>query len=268
MDARLLGYFIAVYEELNFSTAARRCVVSQPSISAAIRQLEDHLGYQLFLRNPRGVARTAAGDQLYPVAIRLVRDLEGLRGLLKEPASPVLVRCGVMPGLAPDRVAGFLKEAVIAAPEIAFRVGGDDAAADIRIVSDARVADDDVFHPLWRDAYLLAAPLGHPLALKPTVALADLAGESLIVAGGAEMPATEATVTATVPGYAEVLALVAAGLGVAIVPSSEVPRPGLVARPIADHVLERNIGLACPRSYVLPAGLSLALNICRLRWQR
>jgi len=51
MDTRTLRYFITVYEELNLSAAAQRCSISQPSISAAVQQLETELDRQLFIRH-------------------------------------------------------------------------------------------------------------------------------------------------------------------------------------------------------------------------
>ena len=61
-----LRYFVALCEEASFTRAARRCGVSQPSLSAAIRVLEDELGGELYSRNPRG-GPTKLGNALYPL---------------------------------------------------------------------------------------------------------------------------------------------------------------------------------------------------------
>ena len=70
MDLRLLRFFIAVYEEKNITLAAERCCVSQPSISSGIKQLEQELATQLFVRHKKGVNLTDEAHYLYPLADR------------------------------------------------------------------------------------------------------------------------------------------------------------------------------------------------------
>ena len=62
MDIRELRYFAAVYRERNLTEAAKRCFISQPSISAAITNLEAELGTTLFIRHKKGVAPTRSAD--------------------------------------------------------------------------------------------------------------------------------------------------------------------------------------------------------------
>ena len=65
MDIRELRYFAAVFRERNLTAAARRCFISQPSISAAITNLEAELGTALFIRHKKGVAPTEAAEQFH-----------------------------------------------------------------------------------------------------------------------------------------------------------------------------------------------------------
>src|SRR5262249_7271328 len=88
MDMRELRYFIAVFEERNLTAAAKRCFVSQPSISVAIANLEQELGTVLFIRHKKGVAPTASADDLYPLARRLVGQAEALPQPFQRPGSP------------------------------------------------------------------------------------------------------------------------------------------------------------------------------------
>src|SRR3989344_954178 len=71
-DLRALGYFVAAYEERSVTTAARRCFVAQPSISMAIKGLEDALDTVLFERSRQGLAPTPAAHRLYPRACSLL----------------------------------------------------------------------------------------------------------------------------------------------------------------------------------------------------
>ncbi|RCJ32009.1 LysR family transcriptional regulator [Nostoc minutum NIES-26] len=73
-DLRLLRYFVAVAEELNFTRAAERLYISQPALSKQIRQLERELGIELLRRNSRDVKLTAAGAALLPLAQQLLQD--------------------------------------------------------------------------------------------------------------------------------------------------------------------------------------------------
>src|SRR6188474_3403914 len=100
MELRELAYFVAVFEERSVSAAARRCFISQPSVSAAIGVLETELGARLFVRHRRGVAPTAAGEQLYPAARRLVAEAQALRSQFQvQPSAPRTLTVGLMQAL-------------------------------------------------------------------------------------------------------------------------------------------------------------------------
>jgi DNA-binding transcriptional LysR family regulator len=79
MELRQLEYFVAVAEELHFSRAAERLHVAQPSVSEQIRALERELGLALFERSSRAVMLTAAGRDLLPLAVELLKGADELR---------------------------------------------------------------------------------------------------------------------------------------------------------------------------------------------
>ena len=79
MELRSLRYFVAVYEEHSLSAASKRCFVAQPSISAAIQQLENKLDCQLFVRHSKGVTPTPQGTQLYTQACRVLDDIQSIQ---------------------------------------------------------------------------------------------------------------------------------------------------------------------------------------------
>ena len=74
MQVQHIRYFLALVDELNFTRAARRCGVSQPSLTGCIRRLEAELGGELFTRKPK-VSATALGRAMAPHLGRVARDV-------------------------------------------------------------------------------------------------------------------------------------------------------------------------------------------------
>src|SRR4051812_40675318 len=98
-----LRYAVAVAEAQHFGRAARTCHVSQPALSAQVRELEARLGAQVFERTSRGVLITRAGEVVIERARRILRELDdlceaasGAGGMLTGP-----LRLGVIPTIAP-----------------------------------------------------------------------------------------------------------------------------------------------------------------------
>ena len=96
MDIRELRYFAAVFRERNLTVAARRCFISQPSVSLAITNLEAELGTTLFIRHKKGVMPTASAEQLYSVARRIIDDTEAARNLFRKPPMRHRLTLGLM----------------------------------------------------------------------------------------------------------------------------------------------------------------------------
>src|SRR5207244_12272806 len=99
MDIRELRYFAAVFRGRNLTAAAKRCFISQPSISAAITNLEAELGTALFIRHKKGVAPTEAAEQVHAVARRIIDDADAANNLFRKPATRSALTLGLMPTL-------------------------------------------------------------------------------------------------------------------------------------------------------------------------
>lgn len=84
MELRQLRYFIAVARTLNFTEAARQLYITQGSLSQQLRQLEFELGSDLFVRNPRKVSLTEAGETLLPLAIQMVETSDLCKAKMKD----------------------------------------------------------------------------------------------------------------------------------------------------------------------------------------
>ncbi|RKN09408.1 LysR substrate-binding domain-containing protein [Streptomyces radicis] len=96
MDLRLLGYFVAVAEELHFGRAAVRLHIRQPPLSRAIRKLEADLGTTLFDRTPAGVTLTPAGTVLLDEARSLLAHAERTRDRVAALSGPATLTLGLL----------------------------------------------------------------------------------------------------------------------------------------------------------------------------
>ncbi len=264
MDLRTLRYFISVYEELSLSSAAKRCFVAQPSISAAIRQLEEELGRKLFIRHARGVSPTRAGKELYPYATKVINDIRVIQGMFEEQKLHIPLKIGLMPFLSGERIGAIIKELLENIPGLDLTVVDWNESADARIISSTMVQKNERFHKLWTDEYVLAMPVGHPLSLQKAVSLQEIDGlpfisrtfcdaiESWNFAIQQQGITVNTKATFSTEEYA--LDLVAAGLGISLVPShSTALRPDIVTCSVKDIKLKRVVGLAYRIDQPLPA---------------
>ncbi len=234
MDIRELRYFEAVFQERNLTAAARRCFISQPSISAAITNLETELGTTLFIRHKK-------------LTLGLMRTLD-------------------MP-----RTIALLKP-LTAASDVALRLVGVNEAADARIVSRGLVDADEHFIPLWTDRYVAALPPSHPLTLKDRLRSSDFAGVAMIDRCHCEQSeffnsaARPREIAAIAESEDWAMALVAAGVGIAIVPEGVARAcPDVVVREI-DVKVKRQVGFAY--STARPPSAVLQNFIARLQKRR
>jgi DNA-binding transcriptional LysR family regulator len=250
MDMRELRYFAAVFEERAVTAAARRCFVSQPSVTAAIAGLEDELGTRLFIRHKKGVSPTASGDQLYPIARRMLDEAEAVRTLFRTPAPRRDLTIGLMRSLDIRRVLELLRP-LTGVADLHLQLVDAGERCDARIISRSLVGRRETFVPLWRERYVVALPPSHELALRDRLCVADLAGLRLVdrcyceyreQLAGASLR-FETVAIAQSEDWA--LALVAAGIGATILPEDIARRaPGVAVRELSDVDVSREVGLA------------------------
>src|SRR5438105_2206612 len=223
MDIRELRYFAAVFGERNLTAAAKRCFISQPSISAAITNLEAELGTTLFIRHKKGMAPTASAEQFHTVARRLIDDADAAKNLFRKPSTRRQLTLGLMRTLDMPRTIALLKP-LTGTADLALRLVGIKEKSDARIISKNIIAADEHFIPLWVERYVAALPPSHPLTLKERLRTSDLAGVAMIDrchCEQSELFGRHASSTRHAAALAEsddcTMALVVAGVGGAIV---------------------------------------------------
>ncbi|MFB9268808.1 LysR family transcriptional regulator [Bradyrhizobium erythrophlei] len=253
MDIRELRYFAAVYQERNLTAAARRCFISQPSISAAITNLEAELGTTLFIRHQKGMAPTESAEQFHAVARRIIDEADAARKLFRKPATQRTLTLGLMRTLDQARTIALLRP-LTGNADLALRLVGANEKADARIVAKNITDAGEHFIPLWTERYVAALPPSHPLTLKERLRTTDFAGVPMIDRCHCEQheffkqtsPPRKPVAIAESEDWA--MALVAAGVGVAIVPEGVArSNPEVAVRAIEVEVT-RQVGLAYPAS--------------------
>ena len=249
MDIRELRYFAAVYRERNLTAAARTCFVSQPSISTAITHLEAELGTTLFIRHKKGVAPTASAEQFHALARRIIDETDAARSLFRKPSTRTALTLGLMRTLDVPRTIALLKP-LTARSDIALRLVGHDDRADARIISKSMLRSDEHFVALWSERYVAALPPSHPLTLKDRLRVSDLVDVPMIDRCHCEQSeffgrASKRHQSAAIAQSEDwAMALVAAGVGIAIVPEGVAKgNPDVVIREI-EVKIKREVGLA------------------------
>ncbi|AUQ59290.1 putative transcriptional regulator, LysR family [Phaeobacter inhibens] len=244
-DLTPLRYFRAAYELGTFSAAARACDVRQPSVSAAIARLEGHYGGVLFRRSRDGLTPTPLGQELYQQAGGVLAQVNRLEARLKGHVAQIArVYCAPDVFMAPFDAG--LARIRMAEARVQFQFTDDLTQADLLFCDKGCLPRGCGFHPLWQDRYGVGLPQGHALLAAGPLTLADLAGQAIIARPycpsadqfltglqRADAPAGM-IVAASATHDAQLMDLVAAGLGIALMPMSHADvHRGVILRDVA-----------------------------------
>ena len=283
IELRPLRYFVAVAEEMHFGRAAARLHMTQPPLSQTIQALESQLGTPLFSRTRRSVALTAAGRALLPEAQRLLMQAESLPALVQRAAAgesgqlrlafvssadysvlPIALRefRSAYPAVQID-----LREATSDVQLEELAAGNIDLGILIPPVPDKLKTILDYF-PVLTEPLVLALPADSKLATATRkVSLKSCAGLPLIIFPRRLAPALhdqilgcfrDAGLTPSIEQEAiqmqTIVGLVAAGMGIALVPHSvsNLKRPGVEYRALKEASPLVEIGLAWRRDNTSP----------------
>lgn len=283
VEIHQLRYFVAVAERRHFTQAAADLAVAQPSVSKQIRKLEGELGAPLFQRARGAIALTQAGEALLPWAKRVLADVDGARLEVRDLAGLARGRLsvGATPSLTtvvlPAVLARFHTEhpgIELVLHEAGSRVLlGRLERGDVELALVILPVQEESFAtmPLFREELVLAVPRDHRFARRRSVRVADLRDVPLVMfregydlrsvtIAACQQAGFEPTFALEGGEMDGVLRMTAAGLGVAVVPSSVIERDGpLVAIRLADPPFERTVGLAHRRDWTLsPAAVRFA----------
>jgi len=262
---RDLAWLLAVADHGRVTEAAGAVQTSQPTLSRAVARVETELGVRVFERLPSGLQLTPAGTLVVEAAQSLTARYEQLLADVESLQNPEtgLVRLAFLDSIATSLVPRVLRAFHEHAPAVRVQLSQEPAhamvddlaagVADLAITS-PRPAGEFGWFPLQQERLVLVVPPGHPLRHRSQVALDELADEHLVTtpvgygyrtlvdgllrdAGVPMQVSFESQDLATIEG------LVAAGLGVALVPEPFAGQSGTVGIPLTAEAARRTIGL-------------------------
>lgn len=268
-----LRQFLAVVDSGNFTKAAERINLTQPSLSMGIAELERQLGTILIIREKRRIRLTEAGNRFLPYARGIERDF-GLaeNGMASVPAPVRPIRLGVLHSYPTDLLGQSL--AAYAGDEPLELVEGSErelatALANGGVDLAVTIQRDDQAHRdnqlLFMEDYRLAMADSHALAGADSLTVADVAGETMIARRSCEILAVTSrffTEKGARPRFSmrsanddRVMAMIRTSLGMTIAPQS-LGGPGIAMVPLEGFTFTRSIGLRFGADWQVHYGLA------------
>ncbi|MCU0569630.1 MAG: LysR family transcriptional regulator [Oculatellaceae cyanobacterium Prado106] len=289
IELRHLRYFIAVAEELHFGRAAERLHMAQPPLSQQIRHLEEQVGFQLFQRTKRKVELTEAGQIFLTESYKILRQLEQAiqtgRQVSRGEAGQLVV--GFVSSAAYNVLPEILRAFRAHLPQVKLELHELTTDQQVRWLQENRIDIGFVRPPLedaalncqiiFQETLVVALPETHRFGDRPTLSLTDLANENFIIfprtlapglydqiislcqqAGFSPNVVQEAIQMQTI------LSLVAAEMGVAIVPLSlqKLQRLGVVYKSLQEKTPQAAIALTWHKQDTSPI-VQQFLSVCQ-----
>ena len=271
-----LRYIVALAEEQHFGRAAERCHVSQPTLSIAVKKLEEELDATLFERGKQGILPTPLGQKIVAMASQVLEQTARIKDVAdadKDQLNGPLA-LGTLPTIGPYLLPQFIPLLQETAPSLSLYVAeGTQAglaaqlrsgALDAILITAPFVETDVVTQPLFDEPFMLLMSAKHRLAGRPVIQVDDLdPSEVLLLREGhsfreqvlTAFPRLQPQVGEGARPFVQGSTLetlrhmVASGLGITVLPQSAAEAPLyapnlLVARPFAEPVPKRTLALA------------------------
>jgi LysR family transcriptional regulator, hydrogen peroxide-inducible genes activator len=305
-----LKYIVAVARERHFGKAAEACYVSQPTLSVAVKKLEEELDVKLFERSANEVSVTALGETIVRQAQSVLEQAAAIKEIAKRGKNPLAgaLTLGVIYTISPYLLPALVRQVIEHTPEMPLmlqenftvkllemlRTGEIDCAILAEPFPDAGLA----LAPLYDEPFMAAVPTHHPLASQDSVTSEQLKNETMLLLGAGhcfrdhvlEVCPEFARFSANAEGIRKsfegssletIKHMVAAGMGVTLVPRLSVPKEALAPNakrkrdeepfikylPFAGDPPTRRVVLAWRRSftrYEAIAALRNAIYACEL----
>ncbi len=284
-----LKYIVAVARERHFGRAAEACFVSQPTLSVAIKKLEDELGVVLFERGSSEVSLTAAGERIVVQAQRVLDEASRVKELARQGKDPLsgALRVGVIYTISPYLLPALIRQLVRDTPQMPLLLNENltvkllellkNGEIDVAILALPLPESGLMIQPVYDEQFVVGVPRAHPWAKKRAVSADDLKKETMLLLGSghcfrdqvlevcpelSRFSAGAEGIQKTFEGSSleTIRHMVASGLGVTVLPMSstpeKVPRDSLIAYlPFRKPVPDRRVVLAWRKSFTRGAAI-------------
>ncbi len=283
-----LKYLVAVADEQHFGRAAERCFVSQPSLSAAIKNIEQELGVRVFERGKRGVELTEVGSEVVAQARRTLDEAARIKAVAKQGKGRYRLRLGVIhtvaPYLLPDLVTALRK----LAPEMSLDIE-ENMTANLDRMLKSRELDAAILalpyeapgievEAVYDEEFRVVVPQRHPFARRRSIPVEELdAGDLLLLPVGhclrdQVLGACSEFSRPPPPGrhgnsLETLRSMVASGLGITVLPATALTdryhTPLVKVVPFAEPRPKRRIAVAWRNAVARPNAVRKLLEAIR-----
>jgi LysR family transcriptional regulator, hydrogen peroxide-inducible genes activator len=282
-----LRYIVAVARERHFGRAAETCFVSQPTLSVAVKKLEDELGVTLFERGPGEVSVTPAGRRIIEQAQRVLEEASRIRELAAAGKDPLAgpLRLGAIYTIGPYLLPKLIPILRRTAPAMQLLIQENfthrlseelrSGEVDVILVALPFEAPGVTTRPVYDEPFMVAVPKGHPWENRKRVTSEELTSESLLLLGEGHCfrdqvldichtvrSRERSSLARTVEGGSleTIRQMVAGGVGVTVLPATSTATSGgasdlIRILPFARPVPTRRVGLAWRRSFPRPEAI-------------
>ncbi len=284
-----LRYLVAVADTGHFGKAAERCFVSQPTLSAQLKKLEDYLGVPLIERQPKGALLTPAGSEIVARARRIIEASDEVVDIARTHKDPLAgrLRVAFLPTIGPYLLPIVVPKLRKALPRLDLMLYEYQTAPmleklragelDLGILALPIEIDGLTTRPLYDEPFIVAAPSNHPLAERKQIRVEDLAGVTLLLLEDGHCLRAQALDVCNrieaeekqdfrATSIETLRQMVAAGAGVTLLPelatrgSHAAPR-GLVLRPFVKPQPSRRIGAIWRKSSARQAAIRMVSDV-------
>ena len=253
-----LKYIVAVAREKHFGRGAEACHVSQPTLSVAIKKLEEELQVKLFERNANEITVTPLGLEIVRQAQSVLEQADSIREIAKRGKDPLAgaLRLGIIYTIGPYLLPDLVRQNITLSPQMPLmlqenftvklleelRTGEIDCAILAEPFPDTNLA----IAPLYDEPFVAAVPSDHPLAARSSITAEELKQQTMLLLGNGhcfrdhvlEVCPEFARFSSSTEGISKsfegssletIKHMVAAGMGVTLVPRLSVPKGELAA---------------------------------------
>lgn len=286
-----LRYIVALAQERNFSRAAERCSVSQPTLSVAIARLEDELGVQLFERGKGFVSPSVVGERVVAEAQSALDAADRVRQAAQQGRDQLdgPLRLGVIHTIGPYLLPQLIRALKTVAPSMPLAIEENMTAnladmlqeneTDVVIVALPFELPGVLTRALYDEAFKVVVPKGHSWERKEAIAPEDVAGDEVLllkagncfrdqVLGACPQVSSPETDIRLGHSIGTIRCMVASGLGVSVLPEGALQHPYnnemLSVIPFTTPEPSRRIALAWRAGFVRPKAIDALLGAMAL----